>query len=111
MFERLSKPIIPINAFYKRLGFHIVFAFIILVISLLIGVGGYMYFAKMTFVDALLNASMILGGMGPVDILHNDSAKYFASFYAIYSGAAFLIIFAVVLSPIVHRFLHKFHIE
>ncbi|HYX30215.1 MAG TPA: hypothetical protein VE863_16855, partial [Pyrinomonadaceae bacterium] len=63
------------------------------------------------FVDSLLESSMILGGMGPVNELKGDAAKVFASLYALFSGLMFIGIMGVVLSPIVHRFLHKFHID
>jgi hypothetical protein len=79
--------------------------------SLAIGVIGYHVTAGLGWVDALLNASMILTGMGPVDELHTDGAKIFASLYAIFSGVAFLTIVAVLMAPLVHRFLHRFHLE
>lgn len=78
--------------------------------SLGIGVLGYHYFSDLPWLDALLNASMILTGMGPVDPMKTDGAKWFASLYAIYSGVAFLSTVAVFLTPIVHRFLHKHHL-
>ena len=70
-----------------------------------------MSFACLGFVDALENASMILGGMDPVNELHNDAAKYFASFYALFSGITFLSIMAVLIAPILHRGMHRFHLE
>jgi hypothetical protein len=70
-----------------------------------------MHFAEQSFVDAFLNASMILGGMGPVGELTSDGAKYFASFYALYSGVALLSSVAVILAPAMHRILHYFHLE
>jgi hypothetical protein len=63
------------------------------------------------WVDALLNASMILGGMGPVDVLKTDAAKIFASFYAIYSGIVLIATAGILLTPPLHRLLHKFHID
>lgn len=76
-------------------------AIILLIISLIVGILGYYYIAKLKFVDSLLNASMILGGMGPVDILKSDAAKVFASFYAIYCGAVFLVIIAFLIDSVV----------
>ena len=70
-----------------------------------------MFFAGMNFTDALLNASMILGGMGPVDTLHTTSAKLFASFYALFSGVVFITSAGVLLAPLVHRIIHRFHLE
>ena len=87
------------------LGFLFLFA------SLAIGVVGYHYFFNIPWLDSLVNASMILTGMGPVDRAETDGAKIFSSFYAIYSGVAFLTSVAIILSPIVHRFLHKFHLD
>jgi hypothetical protein len=84
---------------------------IILFISLLIGMIGYHYYFKLSWVDSLYNASMILTGMGPVDKALTTSGKIFASFYAIYSGVAFLTSVAIIFSPIVHRFLHKFKLD
>ena len=86
-------------------------ASIVLCISLLIGIFGYMYFFNLSFVDAFYNASMILTGMGPADKALNNGAKIFAAFYAIYSGVAFLTCVAILFAPIAHRFLHKFHLD
>ena len=85
----------------------------LIVIALAIGIGGYCWIAKFEFVDSLLEASMILGGMGPVhaDRLPTDKAKVFASLYALFSGLMFIGILGIVLSPIIHRFLHKFHVD
>ena len=79
--------------------------------SLAIGVFGYHYFEDLPWLDSLLNASMILGGMGPVDPVKTRAGKLFASFYALYSGLALISIAGLVLAPIFHRFLHKFHID
>lgn len=85
--------------------------FLVIVLSLLIGMAGYHYFFHLNWVDSLYNASMILTGMGPVDKADNDAGKIFASFYAIYSGVTFLTSVAIILSPVVHRFLHKFKLD
>lgn len=84
---------------------------VVIGICLGIGVVGYRVFAGLGWVDALLNASMILTGMGPVDPMTTTGAKIFASAYAVFSGVAFLTIVAVLFAPVVHRFLHRFHIE
>jgi len=97
--------------FSKRILISFSLAFALLVISLLIGVLGYMYFFNLSWVDGLLNASMILTGMGPVNAATTNSGKLFASVYAIYSGVAFLTSVAVLFAPILHRFLHKFHLD
>jgi hypothetical protein len=79
--------------------------------SLLIGVVGYHHYFQLGWVDSLYNASMILTGMGPIDKAPSNSAKIFASFYAIYSGVAFLTSVAIIISPIAHRFLHKLKLD
>ena len=97
--------------FYIRVLRYTGFSFVLILASLIIGVLGYHFLNDLDWLDALVNASMILTGMGPVDPLKNDAAKWFASFYAIFSGVAFLSIVAVFFSPIVHRFLHKHHLD
>lgn len=97
--------------FYSRFAKNIIASLIILIVSLLIGISGYMYFFSLNWIDALLNASMILTGMGPVADAKTDGAKIFASFYAIYSGVAFLTSVAVIFAPVLHRFLHRFHLD
>ena len=90
---------------------NVVLAVVILSVSLFIGVLGYHYLAGLGIVDSIYNASMILAGMGPVAQLTETSAKLFASFYAIYSGVALLTTVAVLLAPIAHRMMHKFHLR
>lgn len=77
----------------------------------MLGVLGYHYLEGMLWIDALVNASMLLGGMGPVDALHTVGGKLFASFYALYSGIIFLVVVGVIFAPLYHRFLHRFHLE
>ncbi len=110
-FEHHSKPLLPRDKFFKRVLRYAAFAFLLLSVSLGVGVIGYHYLNDLSWLDSLLNASMILTGMGPVDPMKTDVAKYFASFYAIFSGVAFLSTVAVFLSPIVHRFLHRLHLD
>lgn len=109
-FEHHSRPLLPRKQFYSRVLRYAWFSFLLLGVSLGIGVVGYHYFNELPWLDALLNASMILTGMGPIDAMKNDGAKWFASIYAIFSGVAFLSTVAVFLSPVVHRFLHKLHL-
>jgi hypothetical protein len=97
--------------FYSNLLKSIALGASFLIISLVIGVVGYHHYFNIPWLDSLLNASMILTGMGPVDRAVSDGAKWFSSLYAIYSGVAFLTSVAVILSPILHRFLHKFHLD
>jgi hypothetical protein len=110
-FEHKKIPLLPRAQFFIRVARYFVFSMVLLLISLGIGVLGYHYFNELSWIDSVVNASMILTGMGPVDPLKNDAAKWFASFYAIFSGVAFLSIVAVFLSPIAHRLLHRFHVD
>ena len=79
--------------------------------SLVIGMLGYHFLEGIPWVDSLLNAAMILGGMGPVNTLHTTAGKLFASFYALYSGVVFVVVAGILFAPVVHRFLHHFHLE
>jgi hypothetical protein len=83
----------------------------ILILWILAGMLGYHFLAGLGWVDSFLNTAMIVGGMGPVDILRSSPAKIFAGIYAIVSGAIFLTVFGLLAAPIFHRFLHKFHLE
>lgn len=111
MYEHHSKPLLPKKEFINRLFANILWGTVIIFISLMIGILGYHYIENLGWMDSLLNASMILTGMGPVNIMTTTGGKLFASFYALFSGVAFLTTIAFVLSPVVHRFLHKFHLQ
>ena len=97
--------------FLRRVGRHVVGALIVIGIALGIGVAGYHWLGGLGWVDSLLNASMILGGMGPVDPLKSDTAKIFAALYALFSGLAFIGIAGLMLAPFAHRLLHRVHLE
>lgn len=97
--------------FLGKLAKYSVAAILFLAFSLFIGMLGYHYIMDLSWVDSLINASMILTGMGPVDRAMTDGAKIFASLYAIYSGMAFLTTAAIIFSPLLHRFLHKLHLD
>ena len=109
--EHRNQPLMSRSQFAKRMALYAIFGLCFLFVSLGIGTVGYAHFAKLSVVDAFLNASMILTGMGPVDKLETTSGKLFASFYAIYSGVAFLTFCGVLFTPIYHRFIHKFHLD
>ena len=111
MFERKYQRIAPFSVFIIRLTRFIGIAILLILAALCIGIVGYHWIAGLTWVDSLLNASMILGGMGPVNLLTNTSAKVFASLYALFSGLVFIAVMGIVFTPIVHRMLHKFHID
>ncbi len=111
MFEHFSEPIASKSKFYLRVLRGLVLNLVVLTLSLGMGMLGYHVFGKLTWIDSFLNASMILTGMGPVNELHSDAAKLFSGFFALYSGLAFLTCMAVLVTPILHRFLHKFHFD
>ena len=111
MFERKKKPILSNKKFVKRILRNFIWSSLILLFSLLIGTLGYYFFAELSFVDAFYNSCMILTGMGPVNKIDCIEGKLFASFYALFSGLAFLTTIAVFLAPIIHRFMHYFHLE
>lgn len=111
MSDNQLKPLPPHKHFVNKILRSAIAGLIILAFSLLIGMVGYHYYFNLEWVDSLYNASMILTGMGPVDKAINNGGKIFASFYAIYSGVTFLTSVAIIISPVVHRFLHKFRID
>lgn len=111
MFEHHKQPLIPFSLFVRRLIRSIIVAAVFILLSLIMGAAGYHYTEGLSWLDSFLNASMILGGMGPVDTLHTVAGKLFATFYSLYSGIAFLTIAAILLAPIIHRFLHRFHAQ
>lgn len=100
----------PRRRYLLRLARSAVFAAVIVLISLGVGILGYHYIEGLSWLDSLLNASMILSSMGPVTPLHTDAGKLFASAYALFSGVAFLTIIGVLFAPVVHRMLHRFHL-
>lgn len=111
MFEHKKEKLLPAVKFYVRMLEYIGYAMLLVSFSLLIGTMGYCYFAQLNWVDGFYNAAMILTGMGPVANLTTNEAKLFASFYAIYSGVAFLTTVAVVLAPVGHRMLHALNLD
>lgn len=111
MYEHKSEPLLPFKRFARRLLGHFCVALVMISGSLGIGVVGYHLLEDLPWLDALLNASMILGGMGPVDAIRTPAGKLFASFYALFSGVVFLVIVGVLIAPIGHRLLHSLHFE
>lgn len=111
MYESYNQPIISRRAYIARQTRHAVVAAVLLGGSLLVGTVGYMWLDDLPLVDGFVNAAMLLGGMGPVDPLKNDAAKWFAGIYALYSGIVFLVAVAVVAAPAVHRFLHRLNLD
>src|SRR4029453_10932596 len=111
MFESRHQKLLSRRRFLRRQVGSLGVGLGVLAFALGVGILGYHYFAGLSWLDALLNASMILTGMGPVDCLDSAGAKVFASCYAIFSGVVFITVMAIILSPSVHRVLHKFHLE
>ncbi len=111
MYEHHSQPLLSRAAFLRRQVRHAAVAFGIVFGSLVLGILGYHNFEGLSWIDALVNASMILGGMGPVNELHTTAGKLFASFYALYAGMVFLVAAGVLFAPLFHRFMHKFHLD
>jgi hypothetical protein len=109
--EHRGQPLLPWYVFRRRLLTYGTLAAVMIAGSLGIGIIGYRVFGNLPWIDALLNASMILTGMGPVNPMTTVAGKLFASAYAIFSGVAFLTSFGVLVAPMVHRFLHRFHLE
>jgi di/tricarboxylate transporter len=108
MYERRREPLMTFTRFMLRMAAHMVVAVMLLMISLAIGVWGFMSFDALAPIDALLNSSMLLTGMGPVSDPSSDAGKLFATFYA---GLIFLAAAGIFFAPILHRFLHHFHLE
>jgi hypothetical protein len=111
MFEHKAKPVLPRKIFIQRQLYYLLISFLIICVSLFIGIIGYRFWGGLSWLDAFYNSSMILTGMGPVNPMDTAAGKLFASFYALFSGIAFLSTIAVTLAPVVHRFLHKFHLR
>ena len=110
-FEHRLDRILPRKKFLKRQFGYAIAALGVIVLSLGVGVLGYHGFEHLNWVDSLLNASFILTGMGPADPMKTTGGKLFASAYAVFSGIAFLSTIGVLMTPLVHRFLHEFHVE
>jgi hypothetical protein len=110
-YEHFKQPLAPRPKFIRRVFGHFLVAFTVIAVALYIGMAGYHHLDGLSWIDALVNASMILGGMGPVDPLKNNAAKLFASFYALFSGLLFIGILGLLLTPFAHRILHKLHLD
>lgn len=111
MFEHHRKPLISRREFISRQIRYAGFSFVILIFSIGTGTAGYHIFGELSWIDAFLNASMILTGMGPVDHIDTNEGKLFSAFYALFSGISFLTFVAVLFAPIYHRFMHKLHLN
>ena len=108
--ERRHEKLAPISIYVQRIIASFAIASVLILFALSVGIAGYHFLAGFNFVDSLLEASMILGGMGPVRELRSDASKVFASIYALFSGVIFIALMGIILSPVAHRVMHKFHL-
>ncbi len=109
MFETRRQPPLSQSGFIRRLLRHMGVAMALLAVSLAGGMAGYVALEKLSWIDAFLNASMLLGGMGPVNAPQTEAGKLFAGFYALYAGLVFVVTAALMLTPVLHRVIHRFH--
>ncbi len=111
MFEAKHQRVIPARHFARRVAWSVALSGAIAATALALGVAGFHHIADVPWIDAVHNASMILGGMGPVVEMKSDAAKLFSSAYALFCGLVFISVVAVMLVPVLHRVLHKFHLD
>lgn len=110
-FEHVSRPLAPLPVYFRRQLRSLVIGLVLVLLSLLAGMWGYHALVKLPWIDAFLNAAMILGGMGPMAAPTTQAGKVFAGVYALYSGIAVIAIAGVIAAPLVHRFLHRLHAD
>lgn len=110
-FEHRGKPLAPSHVFLGRLGAGVLMALALVGAALAIGMAGYRLTEGMDWLDAFLNAAMLIGGMGPVDTLHTDAGKLFAGCYALFCGLLIVVATGIILAPILHRVLHALHVD
>ncbi|MBW8782411.1 MAG: hypothetical protein JF599_11065 [Verrucomicrobia bacterium] len=111
MFEQRKQRLLTRRQFFHRLARSAALGAGLIAFSLLVGVLGYHFVGELSWIDAYLDAAMILSGMGPVSTLHSVAAKFFAGTYAIYCGITLISTAGIIFAPVIHRFLHKFHVE
>jgi hypothetical protein len=111
MYEHHHEPLISREMYLRRIVRSGGLAFAAVLAALFLGVSGYHWIEGIPWVDSVLNAAMILGGMGPVAELHTTAGKLFAAGYALFSGLMFIVVAGLLFAPVIHRFLHKFHLE
>ena len=111
MYEHRSEPILSRPAFLRRVAQHGGVALLITLVSLLIGTLGYHLLAAQSWIDSFLNAAMLMGGMGQVGDIGPTAGKLFAALYSLYAGFVFIVVAGLLISPLFHRILHRFHLE
>lgn len=111
LYEHHHEPLLPRARFLRRVALHALAAVALIGFSIAVGMAGYATFENLGWVDAFLNASMLLGGMGPVESPQTTGGKIFAGLYALYSGLVFLVAASIVFAPVIHRVMHRFHLQ
>jgi hypothetical protein len=111
MYESRRQPLLHRQAFLRRLLGHLAAALLLIAGSMAIGIAGYMRFEGLAPLDAFLDTAMLLGGMGPIHVPATRAGKLFAGCFALYAGLVFIVTAALVLGPLVHRVLHRFHLD
>lgn len=111
MYERRTDKLLPTRQFLSRVLRHGGYVVLAVAVALAIGVSGYHWINKEPWIDAFLDASMILGGMGPVHEMHSSASKLFAGVYALFAGLFFIAASGVLLAPFLHRMIHVFHLD
>jgi hypothetical protein len=111
VFENRSQALLPLRRFTVRMFGSAALAFFLVALSLFVGMLGYHELESLNWLDSFLNASMLLGGMGPVNVPATDTGKLFAGSYALYSGLVVILVAGLILAPVAHRILHRFHLE
>lgn len=111
MYEHRKQPLASKATYYQRVLKNVLFAVLIMLVCLSIGITGYHYWGQASWIDATHNASMILSGMGPVVEMHTVGGKLFSSVYALFSGVVFITNVGIILSPALHRLYHRLHLE
>ena len=109
MYEHRTHRPLARRLFVRRLLLHFLAAAVLIIGSLGLGMVGYAYFERLSWRDAFLNAAMLMGGMGPIERPQTDGGKLFAGFYALYAGLVFIVVAGIILAPLIHRLLHRFH--
>lgn len=111
MYEARHQPLLSVSRFSRRMAQHIGICLVLLLVSLAMGMVGYVVTEHMSWIDAFLNVAMLLGGMGPVNPPVTFGGKLFAGMFALYAGLVFIVCAALVLSPVIHRVMHRFHLQ
>ncbi len=111
MYEHRRLPLLPWRLFLRRLGAHGAAALVLIALSLAVGTWGYHEFGRLAWLDAFLNAAMLLGGMGQVGAVTTTDGRLFAAFFALYAGLLLIVVTTIMIAPVLHRILHRIHLE